>query len=337
MKLFQRVTISYFLFVLLLSACGVNPKEPSTLTDAELAEIKQRALAPHPGIVTDGTIGSTINGGISGTIGSGGIEGTIGTPGVGTIGVAGGGIGGYLGGGGGGGGRVHLPLTHFGPFNPSSGLWSPFDSANFHLKSTHGADAIPVTGEFKPGKKGIGLYYPSTNLWVIRYSASTGAPDLQFQFGYPGTLPVVGHWLPGGALGVGVYSPNTGTWYLRNSLSAGVPDITFNFGFPGTYPVLGTWSRGAGTGIGVYEPSSGTWYLRHTVSEGNADLIFEFGGAGSLPVVGDWYHSGVDGIGVFFPNLGEWKLRLTPTHGNPNLELKRLGGRHTLPFVLEGH
>ena len=66
--------------------------------------------------------------------------------------------------------------------------------------------------------------------------SAPGAPDVVFQFGMPGWVPVAGDWDGGGHTGVGVYDPTTATWYLRGSAGAGFPDRVFQYGAPGWKP-----------------------------------------------------------------------------------------------------
>ncbi len=76
-------------------------------------------------------------------------------------------------------------------------------------------------------------------------------PDIEFAYGGPGDIPIVGAWtgpIPDGLMPttIGVYRPpgtpfnNTtgGQWLLRNSNSAGAPDIEFAYGGPGDIPVV---------------------------------------------------------------------------------------------------
>jgi hypothetical protein len=77
--------------------------------------------------------------------------------------------------------------------------------------------------------------------WLLRNTASAGAPDVQFAYGGPGDVPVIGDWTGSGHSGIGVFrvpgTPFNKTggcqWLLRNTATAGAPDVQFAYGGPG--------------------------------------------------------------------------------------------------------
>jgi fibronectin type 3 domain-containing protein len=124
--------------------------------------------------------------------------------------------------------------------------------------------------------------------WYLRNSNSPGAPDITFQYGAPGQVPVAGDWDGNGTTTPGVFDPSTATWYLRNSNSGGAPDVApFTFGLGGWKPVVGHWSgKGADT-VGMVDPATGTWYLRGSNSSGAPDIApFAYGLGAWQPVAG---------------------------------------------------
>ena len=83
------------------------------------------------------------------------------------------------------------------------------------LARLHEGDAICPAGE---------VYVPESSQWYLRNTNSEGAPDLSFQYGWPGVLPVVGDWNGDKVTTVGVYDPDAGHWLLRNSPGGGPAD-----------------------------------------------------------------------------------------------------------------
>jgi hypothetical protein len=131
--------------------------------------------------------------------------------------------------------------------------------------------------------------------WYIRQVEGGGRPDLIFDFGQPGDVPVAGDWVGNGVHTAGVVRGNQ--WLLRNRNSAGPPDISFTFGQPGDVPVVGDWDGSGRDGIGVVRGTR--WLLRNTATPGPPDHEFDFGSATGIPVVGDWNGNGVDSPGRF--------------------------------------
>ncbi|MFP5331834.1 MAG: hypothetical protein ACLGHX_05710 [Acidimicrobiia bacterium] len=153
-----------------------------------------------------------------------------------------------------------------------------------------------------------------TLTWYLRMIEGPGQPDLIFDYGQPGDIPVAGDWVGNGVHTVGVVRGNQ--WLLRNRNSTGAPDITFTFGQPGDIPVVGDWDGDGRDGIGVVRGSR--WILRNTATPGPADHEFDFGPSNGVPVVGDWDGDGVDTPGRFLN--GDWQL--TNTHGPGTVDVQ---------------
>ena len=241
-----------------------------------------------------------------------------------------------------------------------------------------GPGDIPVVGNWTgnannvggPGPT-IGVYRPpgtpfnntTGGQWLLRTSNTAGNPDIQFAYGGPGDIPVVGDWTGSGQVTVGVYRPpgtpfnNTtgGQWLLREELTAGNPDIEFAYGGPGDIPVVGDWTGSGRARIGVYRPpgtpfnntTGGQWLLREELTAGNPDIEFAYGGPGDIPVVGAWTGPVKDAvmpttIGVYRPSGsplnnttgGQWLLRNSNTAGNPDIDFA-YGGPGDIPVVAE--
>ncbi len=143
--------------------------------------------------------------------------------------------------------------------------------------------------------------------WYVRMVEGEGAPDLVFEFGRAGDIPVVGDWNGDGVATAGVVRGNR--WLLRNSNSSGPPDLEFTFGQPGDIPVVGRWNDSGADMAGMVQGT--TWRLRTTAS---GSVEFEFGQGDGVPVVGDWQGNGLDRPGWFTD--GTWRLRNSLTSGD---------------------
>lgn len=145
--------------------------------------------------------------------------------------------------------------------------------------------------------------------WHVRQGEGEGTPDLVFEYGRAGDIPVVGDWDGDGVATPGVV--RDGRWLLRNSNSSGGPDIELTFGQAGDTPVVGRW-----TDAGIDLPGmvrGTTWLLKTRLAGGSPDVTFEFG-PGGLPVTGDWTGAGRDGPGWF--DSGAWYYRTSLTSGS---------------------
>ncbi|MEX2280011.1 MAG: hypothetical protein WEA76_07985 [Acidimicrobiia bacterium] len=140
----------------------------------------------------------------------------------------------------------------------------------------------------------------TTLTWYLRQIEGPGQPDLVFDYGLPGDIPVAGDWVGNGAHTVGVVRGNL--WLLRTRNSAGPEDIAFRFGEAGDIPVVGDWTGNGRDGIGVVRGSR--WILRDTATAGPSDHEFDFGPATGIPVVGDWDGNGIDTPGRY--DNGNW-------------------------------
>jgi uncharacterized protein (TIGR03118 family) len=181
----------------------------------------------------------------------------------------------------------------------------------------------------------IGVYESATGQWLLRNELSSGGPDAaNFQYGFPGTIPVTGDWTGTGQTGIGVYVMATGEWLLRNSPTPGAPQFDFFYGGAGLMPVTGDWNGTGHTGIGVFDPTTGEWLLRNEVSAGAPDAgNFFYGGSGMTPVTGDWTGTGHSGIGVYVNDTGEWLLRNEVSAGAPDAGDFFYGGAGLVPVT----
>src|SRR5262249_8096064 len=155
------------------------------------------------------------------------------------------------------------------------------------------------------GLKDVGVFRPSTGQWFLdpgnkNYSNN---PVAAINFGAPGDVPIVGHWLGGLTDYIGVFRPSTGTFFLsltNTSFDGPIPSdsnhLTFQWGAAGDTPVVGDWNSSGISQVGVFRPSdpafggAAGWYL----DQGNVSFpangmpvipAFTFGGNGDIPVV----------------------------------------------------
>lgn len=143
----------------------------------------------------------------------------------------------------------------------------------------------------------------TTLTWYLRQVEGPGQPDLIFDFGQPGDIPVAGDWTGNGVHTVGVVRGNT--WLLRTRNSAGPADISFTFGQPGDIPVVGDWDGDGRDGIGMVRGDR--WLLRNTPTPGPAEHDFSYGPSNGVPIAGDWDGNGADTPGRFVD--GRWQLK----------------------------
>jgi hypothetical protein len=169
--------------------------------------------------------------------------------------------------------------------------------------------------------------------YLLRNANSAGIPEIVFEHGSRGDLPVAGDWNGDGIDTVGYY--RRGTFYLRNSNSSGAADISFAFGnSEGDLPVVGDWNEDGRDTIGVYRPSNGSFYLKDTNASGAADYSFAYGNSEDLPVAGDWNNSGTDTIGLYRPSTGYFYLNNTNANDAPDYSFAYgNGGQGDLPVA----
>jgi hypothetical protein len=154
----------------------------------------------------------------------------------------------------------------------------------------------------------VGVFAPETATWKLKlqrpgWADEPQTQDLVFNFGTPGSLPVVGDWN-----GDGTQTPGTwqaGVWSLSNTLGGGV-DVSFVYGATGDTPLVGDWDGDGDATPGLFR--DGQFRLRNESSAGAADLSFRFGTTGDLPVVGDWDGDGTDTVGVYRPSDSSFHL-----------------------------
>ena len=159
---------------------------------------------------------------------------------------------------------------------------------------------IPIVGDWDGnGTDTIGLYDPTTSVFYLRNSNSSGFADVIFAYGPAngGLVPIAGDWNGDGTDTIGLYDPRASVFYLKNSNSSGFADTVFAYGaantgppLSGAVPLVGDWNGDGTDTIGLFNATSSVFYLRNSNSSGFADITMTYGpfAGGLRPLVGAW-------------------------------------------------
>ncbi len=147
-------------------------------------------------------------------------------------------------------------------------------------------------------------------VWTVRFSLTTGAPDLTFKFGLAGDRPVCGDWDGNGTDSPGVKRGSQ--WYLSYGTHGGV-NATFRWGPTTGLPLAGNWDGSADGKDGIGVVNGTTWSLTDRLNGTSNRASFGWGAAGGRPITGDWNGDGRTGIGQV--NSSTWKLKDVPAGG----------------------
>jgi hypothetical protein len=167
--------------------------------------------------------------------------------------------------------------------------------------------------------------YMVTTKWALASNALSPLADINFTFGNPGDVPLLGDWDGNGRATPGVRRGNR--FYLSNSYGDPAAYV-FQFGDPGDIPVVGDWTGKGYDTVGVFR--QGRWYLLNQHG-GNADISFIYGDPGDIPVTGRWVTGAkADTPGVF--RQGHWYLRNSNTSGVADIQFP-FGDPGDIPVV----
>ena len=145
----------------------------------------------------------------------------------------------------------------------------------------------------------VGVYRGTQARFYLKNTNTTGPADINFVYGDPGDVPVVGDWTGKGYDSIGVYRPTESRFYVKNSNAPGPVDISLVLGNPGDGPIVGDWTGKGFDSIGVYRPKESRFYLKNSNVPGPVDISLVFGDPGDTPVVGRWLRAtGHDTVGV---------------------------------------
>ena len=186
-----------------------------------------------------------------------------------------------------------------------------------------------------------GVVPPGT--WYFMISGDGFRVD---QFGYAGTIPVVGDFDGDGVGDYGCYDPagipgvvDAGGWYFMKSTEGF--DASVNFGYVGTVPVVGDFDGDGTDDYGCYDANGvfgfvdpGAWYF---MTSSNGFLTDSFGYAGTVPVAGDFDGDGIDDYGCYdavgIPGVvppGQWYIMKSRDGFDASV---RFGYEGTVPVV----
>ncbi len=127
---------------------------------------------------------------------------------------------------------------------------------------------------------------------------------IEFSFGEPGDVPLMGDWNCDGEETPGVYRLSTGGVYLRNSNSAGVADTSYLFGNPGDRAIAGDFNGNGCDTVSVYRSHRATAYLKNVAEFGPAEATFLFGNPGDRSFAGDFNGDGIETVGLHRDDVG---------------------------------
>ncbi|MBX3065178.1 MAG: right-handed parallel beta-helix repeat-containing protein [Anaerolineae bacterium] len=161
----------------------------------------------------------------------------------------------------------------------------------------------------------IGIYRPSTNMFYLRNSNSTGFSDINVSLVSLGMdpvtfrdVPVVGDWNGDGIDTVGFYrrgrvsdNAGAGLFVLSDSNSSPQADHVFVLGNPSDTPLVGDWDGDGRDSVGVFRPTNGLIYIKNNLTTGFADYTMVLGNPGDVGIAGDWNNDGKDSPGVYRP------------------------------------
>jgi SpoIID/LytB domain protein len=161
------------------------------------------------------------------------------------------------------------------------------------------AGTVTTTGNDVAARLGLrsnwfSVGQPPGEAWYLRTTPSTGPPDLIFNYGLPGDIPLACDWF-----GIGRATPGVvrnGTWYLSASPTGASVDAIFRYGDPGDTPLCGDWDGNGTETPGVWR--AGTFYFSNVNGPVVASYSVRFGDPTDRPIVGHWTGGPFDLIGV---------------------------------------
>jgi glucose/arabinose dehydrogenase len=179
------------------------------------------------------------------------------------------------------------------------------------LKIVPASTGAPAAdGEFDgDGRADIAVFRPSTGVWWISYSGTTGYAAIQW--GESGDIPVPGDYDGDGRIDIAVFRPSTGVWWISYSGTTGYAAI--QWGESGDIPVPGDYDGDGRTDITVYRPASGHWFVLLSSTGFTASDVYQWGISGDIPVPADYDGDGRTDITVYRPASGHWFVLLSST------------------------
>ncbi len=146
-----------------------------------------------------------------------------------------------------------------------------------------------------------------------------GGNYLEFFFGVPGDVALMGDWDADGAATPGMFRPSSGFAYLANSNATQFADLEFYFGIRGDIPLAGDWNGDGRDTLSIYRPSENRFYVSNQLRTQFADFDFEFSLPGGVPFAGDFNGDGMDDLGLYRKSDGAVVMRFMGSSGAPDV------------------
>ncbi|NNC92329.1 MAG: hypothetical protein HKN80_07520 [Acidimicrobiia bacterium] len=126
-----------------------------------------------------------------------------------------------------------------------------------------------------------------------------GGDYLEFFFGVPGDVAMLGDWDADGVSTPGMFRPSSGFIYLANSNATQFASQEYYFGIGGDIPLAGDWNGDGRDTFSIYRPSDSTFYVSNQHTTQIAEFEFEFAVPGGVPFAGDFNGDGRDDLGMY--------------------------------------
>ncbi|NNC42194.1 MAG: fasciclin domain-containing protein [Acidimicrobiia bacterium] len=174
--------------------------------------------------------------------------------------------------------------------------------------------ALPASAESETGGITVQSFDAATGLWN---GIDDQSNPVNFYFGNPGDMPLLGDWDGDGVETPGLYRQSDGFFYGRNSNVTGLAEVSFYVGDPGDVPLVGDFDGDGLDTVSVYRPGEGRAFIMNTMGPdggalGTPDKSYFFGDPGDKPFVGDFDGDGIDTIGLHRETTG--KVYFTNSH-----------------------
>jgi hypothetical protein len=158
-----------------------------------------------------------------------------------------------------------------------------------------------------------------------------GGDYLEFFFGAPGDVALMGDWDGDGISTPAMFRPSSGFAYLANSNATQSATQEFWFGMGGDLPVAGDWDGDGRDSLSIYRPSDRRFYVSNELRTQFAEYSFYFFTPGGVPFAGDFNGDGRDDLGLYRRSDGQVVIRFTPGGaGPPDLAFNVGSGANTV-------